>query len=255
MNGRRFSIVLIMGLVLVNMGCCVVFDFCLQQKPVSASNYPIEFYSGEQFIWMIDEAPNSTVEWWNSTSWAFVGKWHATTGDNIEFTIEGNTQINNKSYLVGQFNIGNLTITTNDHDIGTNLVLSVYPWIGGLIYSPQEWSALTTLSPFNEEVGAEISEEQISVLDKKIDAVKIAYNDSFQQTELYYEKITGILIRAETIAGQYSLSMHLQSSSIPLPSVTSGLGIKRTDILLFIMVLGSLITLRIIGRKKSVQSI
>ncbi|MBD3189401.1 MAG: hypothetical protein GF308_02095 [Candidatus Heimdallarchaeota archaeon] len=253
MNSKKFSSIVLLVLLPISMGCYEIVPLLPQPKAVAARNYPIEFYSGEQFLWAIDGAPNSTIEWWNSTSWTFVGRWQATTEDNIEFTVKGNTQINDQSYLVGQFNLGNLTITTNDHDIGTNLVLSAYPWVGGLIYAQQEWSGLTASPPFDESPGAELSEEELSILDQTVEAVKITYNDSFQQTELYYERITGILVRAETLAGQFSLAIHLQSSSIPLPSVTSGVGARGGTSLLLIMVIGVLFALRRTIRNKKKQ--
>lgn len=190
----------------------------------SANGYlPVEFYPGESFTWEIDDINDGTNMWWNSTDWSLTAIWQAEVSDEINFDITDFIEKDSKNYLVGNLDIGNLSITTDDYDNGFNLALSANPWYGGLISLEQDWSVLTTQSPFTGENTSVHLNHKTTILGLEINTVKIIYSDAFQTSELLYEMSTGILISANTTAGMFSIQMHLTSSSIPLPTVSAGL--------------------------------
>ncbi|MHA1556723.1 MAG: hypothetical protein ACTSPM_07280 [Candidatus Heimdallarchaeota archaeon] len=189
------------------------------QKSASGS-LPVVFYPGESFTWEIDDINDGTNMWWNSTDWSLTAIWHAEVGDEVSFDVTDSLEKDSKNYLVGNLNIGNLSITNNDYDNGFNLALSANPWYGGLISLEQDWSALANQDPFNGENASIQLNCQANILGLDVNTVRITFNDAFQESELFYESTTGILISANTTVGLYSMQMHLTSTSIPLPTVT-----------------------------------
>ena len=120
----------------------------------------------------------------------------------------------------------------SDHDIGTNLGLSSYPWVGGLIYLGN-WPSLTNNHPLNNTEIVSISlTEKTTILGTDVDAVKISYDDGFQKTELCYEHSTGVLISANTTIGSFHLELKLKGASIPLPTASQGASLPAATVLL-----------------------
>ena len=150
----------------------------------------------------------------------------------MPYSVTNSMIINEEEYLVGNLNIGNLSVTTNSTDIGFNLVLSVYPWYGGLISLEDDWDGLATL--INTSGTSIIYTIEDVILDPHIEAKKITYNDGFQQSELVYEINTGILMSANTSSGNFWLQMHLTQSSIPIPSETQSFPVYSAIIVLSI---------------------
>jgi len=130
-------------------------------------------------------------------------------------------EIENKEYLTGNLDIGNLSLTTHDQDIGFNLGLAAYPWYGGLVSLELDWDELSDVTPFNGSDAQVTYNILTNILGQEVEAIRMNYDDGFQVTELLYEPKTGILLGANTTVGSFSLSMHLTYSSIPLPSATS----------------------------------
>jgi hypothetical protein len=126
---------------------------------------------------------------------------------------------------VGDFKIGNLSLTTNDNDIGLNLALSGYPWVGGLIALDSDWATLCDQLPFNETTASIETDLVIGGSYGNVAGVRILYNDGFQTSEFFYEQETGILLRAETQAGSFSMTIWLNQTSLTLQttSMTSGI--------------------------------
>ena len=190
---------------------------------------PVEFYPGESFTWEIDGVSEGTNFWWNNTvsddwmDWNLIGEWYAEISDEVSFSVTDSLEKDSKKYLIGNLDIGNLSITTNDYDIGFNLAFSANLWYGGLISLEEDWSSLASQNPFNEENASIQVNYKTNILGLEVNTIRIAYNDSIQSTVLLYEKSTGILISANTTVLSFSLELHLTSSSIPLPTVTNGL--------------------------------
>jgi hypothetical protein len=193
---------------------------CVIVENISAK-LPKEFYYGESFSWTIDNVSSGNNEWYNVSTFGFYANWHANQSNVVGFTALNSVEIEDKEYLVGILDIGNLSITTHDQDIGFNLILSAYPWYGGLISLEQNWDLLADVEPFNGENAHIEYNHQDRAITTEVDTYKLNYDDGFQTTELIYEPRTGILISVNTTSGSFSLSMHLTSSSIPLPAASS----------------------------------
>ncbi len=186
---------------------------------------PTDSYIGENFSWHIQNITSDNNQWLNWTSFTFEANWHANIGDEVNLTISDSKIINDKTYLEGNFKIGNLSIATNDYDIGSNLAISCYPWVGGLITLESSWDDLSDQSPFNSTTASVQTDMVVYVFEKPVAAVMIRYDDSFQTSVFYYEKETGILISASTNVGSYRLILSLDETSIPLPTTVSSVGI------------------------------
>jgi len=193
---------------------------CVIVENVSAK-VPTELYYGENFTWIIDDFSAGNNQWYNVSTWGFYANWHANQSNVVGFTALNSVEIENKEYLTGNLDIGNLSVTTHDQDIGFNLGLSALPWYGGLVSLEPDWDVLTDVTPFNGENASIVYNDTGRVIDTVVDTYRINYDDGFQTTELEYESRTGILISANTTFGSFSLSMHLTYSSIPLPYTTN----------------------------------
>ncbi len=193
---------------------------CVIVENVSAK-IATELYYGENFTWVIDNVSAGNNEWYNVSTWVFYDNWHANQSDVVGFTVQNSVEIENKEYLTGNLDMGNLTVETHDQDIGFNLGLSAYPWYGGLVSLELDWEGLTDATPFNGS-DAQVTYNIITnILNQEVEAIRINYDDGFQITELLYEPRTGILLGVNTTSGSFSLSMQLTFSSIPLPTTTN----------------------------------
>jgi hypothetical protein len=186
-------------------------------------SFPGEFYEGENFTWVIDSINVGNNLWYNVSTFSFVANWHANVSDEINFSVDGYTSISDEDYLVGDLEIGNLSTKTNNKDIGYNLALSANPWYGSLLSLEFNWETISTITPFNGPDADIAYDKTIAILGQNINAVKIIYEDDFQESILYYEPITGLLLRANTTSGSFNLNMHLTYSSMPLPNISNGL--------------------------------
>jgi len=214
-NNKKTTLVSILVIM------CIITTLSIQANTVSG-RFPVEFYPGENFSWKIDNISDGTNQWinWSSMNFSSAIDWYANNSDSLQFTVEDYVEIENKNFLRGSMSMGNLSVSTNDYNIGTNLILSAYPWVGGLVSLEEDWETLKTETPF-DTAAATIQYDQKIVLGVEINTVTLSYNESFQQTEVVYEEVTGILISTNTTFGLFHLEMHLLSSSIPLPALTS----------------------------------
>jgi len=209
-NGRNGYLLIVITILI---SCVIV-------QNVSAK-IATELYYGENFTWIIDNVSAGNNQWYNVSTWGFYANWHANQSNVVGFTVLSSVEIESKEYLTGILDIGNLSVTTHDQDIGFNLGLSAIPWYGGLISLEEDWTILEDVTPFNGENASIEFDHQANVIDTVVETYKMSFDDGFQTTELVYEPNTGILISANTTVGSFSLSMHLTYSSIPLPSATS----------------------------------
>ncbi|HUT79914.1 MAG TPA: hypothetical protein VMZ29_01830 [Candidatus Bathyarchaeia archaeon] len=192
-----------------------------------SASFPAEFYQNENISWEIDNISSGTTTWYNMSDYSTISTWYANKSDIITFNITDWKQISEQNYLLGDLSLGNLTITTDNQDIGFNLVLSIYPWYGGLIALEQDWNGLSGITPFTGNMYVEINYDKlVTVLNQRVEAIEIIYDEGLQKTNLIYEPITGILLSANTTFGSFWLQMHLNSSTVPLPSVSQSIGFK-----------------------------
>lgn len=210
-------------------------------------SFPGEFYEGENFTWKIDSINEGNNMWYNVSNFNFIANWYANISDEISFSIEGLTTLDNEDFLIGDLVIGNLSIKTNNKDIAYNLAISAYPWYGGLLSLEPNWVGLESITPFNESESEITYDQKIPVLGQLINSVKISYEDAFQETILYYDSITGILLLANTTSGSFNLDLHLTYSSMPLPTVTEGLSFH--GLIPLIIGLGAMVILIRMQRK------
>ncbi len=227
----------------------MTFGLTNNQKFASGS-LPVVLYPGESFSWVIDDISTGTNIWINSTLWFTIANWHANINDEISYNVNDVIQIENKDYTKGSLNMGNLSLATNDHAIGTNLAFSYYPWVGGLISLEKDWMTLGEVTPFSANVNITIdTDSKATILGKEVSTVKFKLNDSSQQTELVYEIETGVLVFGKTSAFGFNLEIHLSSSSIPLPSITPS--VPQPGLICFLVSI-SLLTLTLkINRRRS----
>jgi hypothetical protein len=208
---RKSSYLLIVISILVS---------CIIVENVSAK-LPKELYYGENFTWIIESISPDSTPWLNLTDFSTVDNWHANQSNIVGFTALSSVEIEDKEYLTGILDIGNLTVITHDQEIAFNLGLSAYPWYGGLISLEADWDMLADVEPFNGNNANMEFTGRGKVVDTEVETYRLTFDDGFQTTELAYEPRTGILISANTTSGSFSLSIQLTYSSIPLPTVTN----------------------------------
>ena len=179
---------------------------------------PVDSYIGETLSWEVEDITTGNIEWWNWTAPSFQANWFASIGDAVNLTITDSKIINDKAYLEGNFVMGNLSLATNNYDIGMNLAISCYPWVGGLIALEPNWAALSAQSPFNGTSASITTNARILFGYTHRGKLHRVYNDEFQTSELFYEQETGILLSADTDVGYFRLRMFLNASSIIIPT-------------------------------------
>ncbi|NHJ87173.1 MAG: hypothetical protein FK734_17045 [Asgard group archaeon] len=231
----------------------ILGSFNKERVSIASSSFPVDFYQGEKFTWKVVNITTNNIEWWkwNYTTeiFSFKANWHANVSDIISFNVTDSVSINDNYYLAGDFHVGNLSLTTNDYDIAFNLGLTAYPWYGGLLKLEQNWQTLINNDPFNGPNAEIIEDYQITILNQGINSIKILFDNGFQQSELVYDPIIGLLLYANITIDQYSLIITLDSSTIPLPD-TTGL-FSLIDV---ISGLGMVTILAIIIYKRKIQN-
>lgn len=184
--------------------------------------FPVDSFIGETLSWEIEDITAGNIEWWNwtSPSPSFQANWYASIGDAVNLTITDSKTINDKAYLEGDFVMGNLSLTTNNYDIGINLAFSCDfdSWVGGLIVLDPNWGALNAQLPFNSTSALIETNLRILYNGKTVEGVRITYDDAFQTSEFFYEQESGILLSADTDVGYFRLRMFLNATSISIPT-------------------------------------
>jgi hypothetical protein len=229
--------------IISKIALILILIFSITQLPQNTPNstkggLPSYFYQGEDFSWEIKNVTSNVMEWYNFTTFALMGKWQANIGEFITWNVTDFTTISGKEYLIGTLEIGNYSLTTNDYNIGNNLILSVYPWIGGLISLEISWEELKNVAPFNQTDVTITTNQIINFHGKETAVVKITNNAVGQYTELIYEKTTGILLTSKANFGDYFHEIVLNQTTVPLAVVTNNISalnpLAVTTALLFI---------------------
>ena len=81
-------------------------------------------YGTPQLRWIITNVTEETVFFWTGDV-----AWQANAGEFAFFQIQ---EIKNND-THGQFTLGNMSVFTNDTNIGADLVLGIWPWQPGLV--------------------------------------------------------------------------------------------------------------------------
>ena len=209
------------------------------QSKSAIAAFPPEFYPSESFEWTIDNISPQVNTWYGEES----SSWYANVSDKVTFDITSTINIEGIDYTAGDLVIGNLTEETDTIGMGFNLVLSIYPWYGGLVSLETDLTTIIKEYSLNASL-TDVSETTFTVLDQELDTVEINYRDAFQATQLIYEPVTGILLYTNTSFGSFWLEMTLTESTIPLPEPSRKLSIAGLTYLLTSLTIAKIVSKR-----------
>ncbi|MHA2233469.1 MAG: hypothetical protein ACXAB4_13385 [Candidatus Hodarchaeales archaeon] len=153
--------------------------------------------------WEITEYNEALVaDWWNLTSDR--GAFRANIGSLVNFTIAQAQPQNLSSTYKGILEFGNLSLMVDNAETGSNLVLSVYPWLPGLItHTNWTWHKAQAQTGLGVFVNGTLSilDTTTEILGVEREAVIFAFEQDKpgnQNTTLFYDKDTGVLLKADT---------------------------------------------------------
>ncbi len=180
--------------------------------------------------WIIQEWNDDIAVAWDWPSTYF----EATTGSDINYTLDYHDPTNFTYPSAGTIEIGNLTSYTNNTYIAEVLILSIYGWFPGLVTSSINWND-------QQQAAQEAAQGQFTLgAVERIDieynytgisrqAINFTYNQDLslgnQNTTLIYDKKSGVLLEGYTellFLNRYVLHLKLvYSDLISTESVTS----------------------------------
>jgi len=146
----------------------------------------------------------------------YYGNWSVEIGDLIWFNITSvSVDCINGTITLGSFTFHNV----RNIDVASALVISVYPWYGGFITNSSailseanDFRACNTTVSVINDYYQEVNDHNITIA-----AIKIETLDYYGQNSLfYYSSSTGILLKAYTSFGDYSLGIELIKTDIAL---------------------------------------
>jgi len=202
--------------------------------------------------WRMVEAPELAVQW----GWTGEGAWLAASGSIMSFAI---TTLD--EYITGDLTIGNFTIEANNTDVARELVLGVWgltPFFPGLVVAIGQ----NNLDALNDTAYAsaervqgnymngtmESSYEPVVIGGISYDCIVFDYEQDPsgygepQRTYLAYDRLTGVLVRANTsvtIVNEYNLVLEIQSILPPGPVmllIVGGLSIFAIVVIVLVVV-------------------
>ncbi|OLS20000.1 MAG: hypothetical protein HeimC3_42110 [Candidatus Heimdallarchaeota archaeon LC_3] len=204
------------------------------------------------------------IDSWNDDSLVFyypVGNIQAYNGSTLWYNV---TEFNNQNYTHpsnGLFSIGNLSTSSNNNEIGSNLVFSIWPWIPGLItHNNWTWHKIESQKVSQEgftQGKIEIKENSsFSFQDFNRNSIQFEYHQNSslgnQNTTLIYDMDTGILLFGFTeifFGKYYVLEVTLTSSSVIISNNYNNTSLTVNSSLLWIFPFLILVTLKL-GFKK-----
>jgi uncharacterized membrane protein len=163
--------------------------------------------------------------------WGSGNYWKASAGQQVAFQIHEQRE----GELHGRFTMGNLTVLANDSLIGSELMLSIWPWFPGLV-SSLNWADV------DREANSSATGWMAGTLEIRTAASSKTYiyhqgPTGNQNTTLVYDLQTGILLAAYTeiyIANDYHLGLQLSEAALlptPLTLLVVGGGVTPAAIL------------------------
>jgi len=178
--------------------------------PYSANVTPTPFLT-PSLRWTITNVTAETTVWvWGSGNY-----WKASAGQQIAFQIHELRE----DELHGRFTLGNLTVLANDSLIGSELMLSIWPWFPGLV-SSLNWADV------DQKANSSATGWMAGVLEIRTTASAKTYiyhqgPTGNQNTTLVYDLQTGILLAGYTeiyFAHDYHLGLQLSEAALfPTP--------------------------------------
>lgn len=166
---------------------------------------PVQYILGDSdqvSRWQIVEWNNNFVGWWNWPDVTF----QASNGSYLNYTTMHYDPANFTHPSNGTIEFGNLTIQATNNKTGEVLVLSIWPWLPGLITSTdwnmQEQVALEAASGQFTNGSLSQKDTMYSYLGVSRQAVNFTYRQNpttgNQNTTLVYDKTTGVLLEGYT---------------------------------------------------------
>ncbi|MFQ5977457.1 MAG: hypothetical protein ACE5OZ_04925 [Candidatus Heimdallarchaeota archaeon] len=153
--------------------------------------------------WEITEYNEAMVaDWWNLTDAR--GGFRANSGSLVNFTIAQAQPQNLTSTYQGILEFGNLSLMVDNAETGSNLVLSVYPWLPGLVtHTNWNWHKVQAQNGLGVFVNGTLSilDTTTKILGAEREAIIFTFEQDKpgnQNTTLVYDKETGVLLKADT---------------------------------------------------------
>ncbi|MBD3226845.1 MAG: hypothetical protein GF329_01550 [Candidatus Lokiarchaeota archaeon] len=178
------------------IGLCILLPLILIMVPINQANsYHGSILEGKKYYWKIVNVTSEVVDF-NDESYQLIGKWNATSGQDVTFEITNVT-----ASIKGELSIGNLTTESTDSNIANQLTLSVWPWFPGLI-SSTDWDSVkqAAIAAANYTQGNYMNGSMEITNDSSLITFKYIQNDTCgnQNTTLIYNMTTGVLIECNT---------------------------------------------------------
>lgn len=180
--------------------------------------------------WIIEEWNDNVAVAWDWPSTYF----EATTGSDINYTLDYHDPTNFTYPSAGTIEIGNLTTYTNNTYIAEVLILSIYGWFPGLVTSSTNWDnqlqAAQEAAQGQFTLGTIVRNDiEYNYSGKFRHAINFTYNQDLsignQNTTLIYDKKSGVLLEGYSelqFLNRYVLRLKLvHSELISTVSVTS----------------------------------
>lgn len=145
----------------------------------------------------------------------FFGNWSVKPGDTVLFTVS----IVNETTIQGNITIGNSSfINVRNIDIANALIISIYPWLGGLIVN-EDWSEIETKIADTNTTSTTINHYPFIINGMQKSFSVIIFNTTNyygQYSTLIYDYETGLLLSVDTSFGNYHLALNLSDTSITI---------------------------------------
>ena len=200
----------------------VAFFFCsfliVPSIYISATDESNKIISeGDWFEYVVLEASNTTNAFYGS--WPpglFYGNWSIEEGEKIQFLAtliqEG---IRNCTLILGNYSFENI----RDIDAAVALAFSIYPWNGGFIANASEWGYIeqqiqntnttqTVLNKYKHTINNTSAQYKVRIFNTT--------NYYGQRSLFHYHDGSGVLLKASTSYGNYSLEVSLVNTSFEL---------------------------------------
>ncbi len=181
--------------------------------PIRGSSF---VQSGDYFRYNVISSSNTTNIFYGA--WPpgnLFGNWSVKPGDILLF----NVSIVNETTIKGNITIGNSSfINVRNIDIANALLISIYPWLGGLIVN-EEWSEIENKIEETNTTSTRINNYSFisNGIQKSFSAIIFNTTNYYgQYSILIYDYDTGILLSVDTSFGNYHLAMNLSDTSIKI---------------------------------------
>jgi len=214
---------------------------------VNADGFSVQ--PGTRAEWLINSVSIETVPWYRIDIWTGMGSWKTESGSILAYTV---TEANQTVF--GELVLGNLTVTnSSSEETASNLILGILMWGPGLI-THTNW--VKHIEDAQEQTQSEwingtleYTETHQTYMGITLETIKFTLVSVSQNTTLVYDKVSGILLEAQTGFGQYYLEIEISLVDPPLSGVPEFLPFPWMILTLPLL---SLVGFRIWKRRKEV---